>query len=453
MTSAAETAPITRRNLSHHGFLLRLFAIAAAGFLVFLVGFLAVRLYTTREAGGRTAASHFELVNSELTNVYLTQDLGFADFMAGNDRLAGFGEAAQRLIGEAGLAALILRGPGGVLYAYAPERTLFEPADGPPQRLHLPSLHTMFAAPFAGDPAATLTASYRLVSREHAFRIVRDGLFLVLAFLLACAIALLLIVTLTPRPLTESPPAPPLPAATGIPAAGGVPVTAGIPAAAGLSADGIADGVPVADGVPAAASFPAAAAGPAADAFPTNGGIPAAAGAESAGRHLAAEPEPAGYDGIYGLEPQDRFGQRLRAELERAAAYHTDLSVALGVLLAAEATTGDSSARLADLVRELARLPELAFAYGTAGFALVLPETNLDSAMAQLEPWRRRTAAAGLSIAIGVGDRSGRYLDGDRLLLEVEQALGRAMANGGHNLVAFRADPAKYRVLEGAAGR
>ena len=440
MTSAAETAPITRRNLSHHGFLLRLFSFAAAGFLVFLVGFLAVRLYTTREAGGRTAASHFELVNSELTNVYLTQDLGFADFMAGNDRLAGFGEAAQRLIGEAGLAALILRGPGGVLYAYAPERTLFDPAAGPPQRLHLPSLHTMFAAPFAGDPAATLTASYRLVSREHAFRIVRDGLFLVLAFLLACAIALLLIVTLTPRPLTESPPAPPLPAITGAPAAADVPVMADMPAVDGMPA---ADGVPVTAGVPAAASFPAAAPGPAAATVPSNGGIPVTAGVESAGR----------YDGHYGLEPQDQFGHRLRAELERAAAYQTDLSVALGVLLAAEATTDDSSARLADLVRELARLPELAFAYGTAGFALILPETNLDSAMAQLEPWRRRTAAAGLSIAIGVGDRSGRYLDGDRLLLEVEQALGRAMANGSHNLVAFRADPAKYRVLEGAAGR
>lgn len=373
MTSVAQ-------SLSHHRYLLRLFAIAAAGFLVFLIGFLAVRLYVARESGGRAAASHFELVNGELTDLFLAQELAVTDFMAGSDRIAGFGAAAQGLIGEAGLAAMILRGPGGVIYAYAPERTLFDPADGPPQRLRLPSLHTMFAAPFAGDPTTTLTASYRLVSRESGFRIVRDGLFLVLAFLLAGAIALLLIVTLTPRPLSESPPAPPLPAATG---------------------------------------------------------------AESAEEYAAA----------YGLEPAEQFGDRLRAELERAAAYQTDLSVALGVLLAADATTGDSSARLADLVRELAVLPELAFAYGTAGFALILPETNLDAAMALLEPWRRSTAAAGLQVAIGIGDRSGRYLDGHRLLLEVEQALGRAMANGGHNLVAFRVDPARYRVLESAAQR
>ena len=433
MTSfgVAEAAQAFKRNLSHHGFLLRLFALAAAGFLVFLIGFLAVRLYLTREHGGRAAAAHFELVNSELTNTFLAQNLTLTDFMGANDRVAGFGNAAQRLIGNAGFAAMILRGPGGVLYAYAPERTLFDPAEGPPQRLRLPSLHTMFAAPFAGDPAATLTASYRLVARESAFRIVRDGLFLVLAFLLACAISLLLIVTLTPRPVSESPPAPPLPAAAGTaPAAPPAGSAAAHPAAA-----------PAGAAHPAAAPFPAVQP----EAAPLSAPVAAAAPAPAA---PAAQP---GTTYAYGLEPQERFAPRLRAELERAAAYQTDLSVALGVLLSAQATTGDSAARLAHLARELAPLPELAFAYGAAGFALVLPETNLDAAMAQLEPWRRMTADAGLGIAIGVGDRSGRYLDGDRLLLEVEQALGRAIATGGQQLVAFRVDPARYRVLEGAA--
>lgn len=427
MTSfgVAEAAQAFKRNLSHHGFLLRLFALAAAGFLVFLIGFLAVRLYLTREHGGRAAAAHFELVNSELTNTFLAQNLTLTDFMGANDRVAGFGNAAQRLIGNAGLAAMILRGPGGVLYAYAPERTLFDPAEGPPQRLRLPSLHTMFAAPFAGDPAATLTASYRLVARESAFRIVRDGLFLVLAFLLACAISLLLIVTLTPRPVSESPPAPPLPAAAGT-----------APAAPGAPPAGSAAAQPVA--APAGADYPVAAPLPAVQ-------------PEAAPPEPAAPAAPPGAAYAYGLEPQERFAPRLRAELERATAYQTDLSVALGVLLSAQATTGDSAARLAHLARELAPLPELAFAYGAAGFALVLPETNLDAAMAQLEPWRRMTAEAGLGIAIGIGDRSGRYLDGDRLLLEVEQALGRAIATGGQQLVAFRVDPARYRVLEGAA--
>ena len=154
---------------------------------------------------------------------------------------------------------------------------------------------------------------------------------------------------------------------------------------------------------------------------------------------------------VYGLEPAERFLERLRGELERSAgAYQTDLSVVLGVLLAAEATTDDSTARMADLVRELAPLPELAFAYGQAGFALILPGTDLDAAISRLESWRRKAAAAGLSIGIGIGDRSGRHLEGDRLLLEAEQALGRAMANGGQKLVAFRVDPARYRVLEAA---
>jgi GGDEF domain-containing protein len=372
------------RDLSHHASLRRLFGIAATAFLVFLVALLAVRLYVAREAGDRNAASHFELANSELTDVFLQQGLTVTDFVVDGAKVAFFGEAAQKLMGEAGLAAMILRGPEGVLYAYAPERDLFAPAEGPPQKLRLPSLHTMYAAPFTGDPATTLTASYRLVSRERAFQIVRDALFLVLAFLLACAIALLLIVTLTPQPRSEA-------------------------------------REPWPDGVDE----------------------------ESDGQNGAVEPEERGAG--YGLEPQDRFMERLRGELERAAAYQADLSVVLGVLLAAEATTDDSSARMADLVRELALLPELAFAYGQAGFALILPETDLDAAIAQLESWRRKASAAGLSIAVGIGDRSGRHLEGDRLLLEAEQALGKAMANGGQNLVAFRADPARYRVLEAAA--
>ena len=372
------------RVLSQHAFLRRLFGIAATAFLVVLVGLLAVRLYVAREVGDRNAASHFELANSELTDVFLRQGLTFTDFELGGAKVAVFGEAAQQLMGEAGLAAMILRGPEGVLYAHAPVRSLFEPAEGPPERLRLPSLHTMYAAPFTGDPTMTLTASYRLVSRERAFHIVRDALFLVLAFLLACAIALLLIVTLTPRPLA---------------------------AAQGPWPDGVDEG--------------------------------------SAGRNGAAEAEEPGAG--YGLEPAERFVVRLLGELERAAAYQTDLSVVLGVLLAAEATTDDSSARMADLVRKLAPLPELAFAYGQAGFALILPETDLDAAISQLESWRRKAVDAGLSIAIGIGDRSGRHLDADRLLLEAEQALGRAMANGGQNLVAFRVDPARYRILEAAA--
>lgn len=372
------------RDLFQHAFLRRLFGIAATAFLVVLVGLLAVRLYVAREVGDRNAASHFELANSELTDVFLRQGLTVTDFLLGGAKLAVFGDAAQQLMGEAGLAAMILRGPEGVLYANAPVRSLFEPAEGPPERLRLPSLHTMFAAPFTGDPSMTLTASYRLVSRERAFQIVRDALFLVLAFLLACAIALLLIVTLTPRPL-------------------------------------------------------AAAEGP----------WPAGVDEESADQNGAAEAVERGAG--YGLEPADRFVVRLLGELERAATYQTDLSVVLGVLLAADATTDDSSARMADLVRKLAPLPELAFAYGQAGFALILPETDLDAAISLLESWRRKAVDAGLSIAIGIGDRSGRHLDGDRLLLEAEQALGRAMANGGQKLVAFRVDPARYRVLEAAA--
>ena len=361
------------RDSTYHAFLIRLFGIAAAAFLVFLVGMLAVRLYLARDVGERNAASHFELVNRELSEAFLEAGTITGEFRA----------AVAALQGEAGLGALLLTGPEGVRYA-ALQRELFEPAIGPPQRLRQPSLHALLSAPFTGDRGATLSATYGLVSRDQAFRMVRDALFLALAFLLACAISLLLIVTLTPHKVAATPwPDADLPD----------------------------------DELQAGASQPAA-----------NGSG-------------------------YGLEPHQLFMERLNGELERAAAYDTDLSLVLGVLIATDATTDDSSERMVNLVRELALLPDLAFAYGEAGFALILPETNLDAAIAELEQWRRRATEAGLYLAIGIGDRTGRHLDGERLVLEAEHALGRAMATGGHNLVAFRADPARYRILQAAAQR
>ena len=358
----------------HHARLIRLFGIAAAGFLVFLVCLLAVRIYVAREAGSRAAAGHFELLHRELADVYVAN---------GSVQSPVFREKVAALEGEAGLAALLLRGPEGVRYAFDNTWEIIKMVDGKLDRLHIPSLHAEFSSSFPAEPATILTAVYRLVSRDRAFRIVRDALFLVIAFLLACAIALLLIVTLTPNSAAEE--HPPWP-----------------------------DG-PLGEDTEVAAAPP-----------------------ESAAHAMA-------------LEPPQALRERLRGELERATAFRTDLSLALGVLLAAEATTDNSSARLAALVRELAVLPELAFSYGDSGFALILPETNLDAAISLLEQWRRTTLQAGLRIAIGIGDRAGRDLDGDRLLLEVEHALGRSMSNGGTNLVAFRADPARYRVLQAAA--
>ena len=359
-----------------HALLIRLFGVTATGFLVVLAGTMAVRLYLAQEAGGRNAASHFELVNLELTDAYLKGQSAETPL---------FRETVARLQGEAGLAALLLRGPEGVRYAFDATRNIIELADGRPWRMNLPTLHDDFSAPFAAEPATTLTAVYRLVPRDRAFRIVRDSLFLVIAFMLACAIALLLIVTLTPQ-----------------------------------SSD--AEGVRWQN--------------------------------ESLGAgHDSAAGPPEAVDDNLGLEPREMLPERLQGELERAAAFETDLSLVLGVLMAAEASTDDSSVRVASLVRRMAALPELAFAYGDAGFGLILPETHLDAAIAVMEPWRRSAVDAGLSIAIGIGDRANRHLDCDRLMLEVEHALGRAMAEGGHQLVAFRADPARYRVLQAGAQR
>ena len=378
---------------SHRTFVVRLFAIAGAGFVVVLVGLLAVRLLVSLERGERTSAIDFEVLNQELGSAFLAErTVRSAHFLAATATLANKAET--------GLAGLIIHGPEGVRYAFAVERDLIESdaATGAPLALRKRGLHGTFSAPFSGDPTATLTASYQLVGREQGFYMLRDALFLVLAFLLACAIALLLILILAPL-LRRTAAAP-------------------WPDTAAASAVG-ADFAPRREA--AAAESPA---------------------------HGDPDPEPA----AFGLEPQEMFLDRLDGELGRAAAYDHDLSLVLGVLTAVRATTDDSSERLAALLREVAPAPDLAFQYGAAGFALILPETDLDRALALMDDWRgHANDNSGLTVAVGIADRCGRLLGGERLVLETERALGRAMARGGDHLVGFRVDPVRFRELQQTA--
>ena len=376
------------RLSSHRTFVVRLFAVAGAGFLVFLVGMLAVRFSLTLERAERAGAVDFELINRELSDAFLEERTLTS---------ARFQRAAAALASKPDLSALVISWPDDVGYAFAVDRDLLEPPTGQPERLRERGLHAVFSAPFTGDVSATLSASYQLVARDQAFLLLRDALFLVLAFLLACAIALLLIMILAPL---------------------------------------------------ARRSAKAAAPWPDTDESYT-------AGVDHGPRWEAVAVETPGVAnpgiGRFGLESQELFMERLDGELGRATAYDTELSLVLGVLTATHATTDDSSERLAALVHELAPTPDVAFQYGAAGFALILPETDLDNTLALMDDWRARAGGAGLTVAIGAADRCGRLIGSERLLLETERALGRAMARDGDHLVGFRVDPVRFRELQEAA--
>ena len=179
----------------------------------------------------------------------------------------------------------------------------------------------------------------------------------------------------------------------------------------------------------------------------------------------AAEGKPPGKaqtgpgDTLTLLSPETGLGwarhleQKLGFELERAASFDQDLALALFAL--------DNPSLLdnaADIVRNLSRtvlenfpFKDLAFEHGSYAFAVIMPARDLDQALKATIEFRKRFNSKwtqpGVSISIGLSARSGRLINGKRLLIEAKNSLKKAQKDGGAQIAAFRADPDKFRKI------
>jgi hypothetical protein len=142
-----------------------------------------------------------------------------------------------------------------------------------------------------------------------------------------------------------------------------------------------------------------------------------------------------------GLGWSQHLYPRLTSELERAAASDQDLSL---LLISCE------SGRIEDLALsalEAFPLRDLAFEYSADTVAVILPDKDLDHCLREARDFQKRTASRrpAAPISIGLSARNGRLVSSNRLLDEAGQALKQAESTGGRGIVAFRADPDKYR--------
>jgi GGDEF domain-containing protein len=183
--------------------------------------------------------------------------------------------------------------------------------------------------------------------------------------------------------------------------------------------------------------------------------VPAAGGA------LAPFPpeEPGGTEARGLISPQtglvwkEHLSPRLSHELERAASSDQDLSLLLVALNAA----GGSADQAHDL-RQLAlqsqasfAFKDLAFEYDARTCALILPDKDLHQALKEAGAFQKKLSrvswAGGSQVAVSMGlaARNGRLVSASRLLLEARKALEQAEKAGSGRIVAFQADPQKYR--------
>jgi len=148
-----------------------------------------------------------------------------------------------------------------------------------------------------------------------------------------------------------------------------------------------------------------------------------------------------------GLVLADYLAERLKFEIERAASFDQDLVFAL------VAPANKEKSLFIEFSKAMAdRFPfrDLIFEQDDSSCAIILPDKSLDQAVKELENLRNLFAKKnwhkqGTTISIGLGARNGRLITQEILVREARVSLKKAIKEGGNRLIAFRADPEKFR--------
>ena len=153
-----------------------------------------------------------------------------------------------------------------------------------------------------------------------------------------------------------------------------------------------------------------------------------------------------------GLVWAEHMEPRLHAELERAAVADQDVALARVQI---DEPFVDSRltkvyAAIARLLRETFPLHDLIFEAGDDSYTLILPDNEVDAAVRALDEFRGKVADTVIegrnrTVSIGVSSRGGRLIEDITLLEEANVSAAKATREGGNQVIGFRADPARYR--------
>lgn len=147
-----------------------------------------------------------------------------------------------------------------------------------------------------------------------------------------------------------------------------------------------------------------------------------------------------------GLAWSGHLEQRLSFELDRAASFDQDLSLAL--LRFASPVSTDIRLNYAADIRGYFPFRDLCFEHDENSFAIVIPNSDIDQAIRTMENFNTRETEERPNaprVFIGLSARNGRLLGGERLLTEAETAVTKAQEDGKNAIFALRVDPGKYR--------
>ncbi|MGN0740772.1 MAG: hypothetical protein ACI4LX_11435 [Treponema sp.] len=141
---------------------------------------------------------------------------------------------------------------------------------------------------------------------------------------------------------------------------------------------------------------------------------------------------------------------RLDSELARASSGELDLSLILLRIkgLSLQEPCGTEICRQ---ILDIFHYRDMLFEYKTDGIAVIFSNSDIDKAMESCESIYAEICATlnkyekRLKPVFGIASRSLRFISGERLITEAEQALLHAAEDAESPIIAFRVNPEKYR--------
>jgi len=165
-----------------------------------------------------------------------------------------------------------------------------------------------------------------------------------------------------------------------------------------------------------------------------------------------AESGPKGlYSSRSNIGWEEYLKDRLDSELHRCSSTEKDLAL---ILMEFTGITNDAMFRqAAEEAVSFFKSRDLLFEYGRQGISAILTGSDLETCLSRAKKFYQRItekfphSGNSVGLCIGLSSRSGRLLNGDRLMKEAKEALNKARTDSKTSIIAFKSDLEKYRTF------
>lgn len=159
------------------------------------------------------------------------------------------------------------------------------------------------------------------------------------------------------------------------------------------------------------------------------------------------------YSPFSGLVWKDHLMPSLENEIESSYAEKSNLTLSIISIDNFEYLSNKEIIypAIANFLKEIFKNKKLLFEW-FSGYAIIMPQTDISTAILRIKNLQKLILNApekygNIKISTGLSARNGRYLDSDTLYREANTALIKAQKERTSSIIAFNADPEKYRAM------